>query len=263
MPPKPSAKVAAAKAREQEQELRKKNALIRRLEKEVRETRTSMTSFALDSEELEKLEAIGIIEKCARPKISLGVFKIPKKNGKARLLVDVRKFDEASASPLPPITPTLEDIDAFVMSWRFFCTLNFLGFFSQLPVAEGVAAFLGFRTPHGYYRFKVAVPGIARAPSMAQLTTCGLLRAADLLKQALAVYDDVALGSLDATQLAADRKKFLLMLDEAGVTVRDDKCLPISSEGVFDGVLLNLERKTVCVDPEWNIWFSRSRSLRL
>ncbi|KAJ9439768.1 ABC transporter E family member 2, partial [Diplonema papillatum] len=109
-----------------------------------------------------------------RPRITLKVFKIPKKGKEeTRLLIDGRPFDSRTSQPLSPITPSLRDVEGFVLDHAWFATLDLLGYFYQLPVSDALADYLGFRAANAYYVFRIAVPGIARAPAIAQLTTLG------------------------------------------------------------------------------------------
>ena len=212
----------------------------------------SRISYCLSQEDVGGLLAKGIIRQVsAIPKISLGLFKIQKKNGCARLLVDGRGFDLRSAPVLPPITPMLGDLEDFVRRHRWFTTLDFLGYFYQLEVSEALGSKLGIRTQHGNFVFRVAVPGTSRAPTIAQMTTCALPRLANVASRSLAIYDDVAIGGDTLREVRDLRARFLGVLDAANVVCRDDKGLMPTTGGVFDGVLLNLSEKTLGLDPEW------------
>ena len=80
-----------------------------------------------------------------RPYLTLPTFKIGKKNGLARLLVDGREFDKRSKPVLPPLTPQLSDLERFVLQHKF-CCVDFLAYFFQIPVGPAMQTKLGIRT---------------------------------------------------------------------------------------------------------------------
>ena len=120
----------------------------------------------------------GVAEPCAsRPPITLPVFTILKQNGKKRLLVDGREFDARSCKMPAPRLPHLEAFEAFVLVYERFSVIDFLGYFLQIPIEESLRKCLGSPLGPGvrgcYFRFKVAVPGTARAPLSCAPWACG------------------------------------------------------------------------------------------
>ncbi|KAJ9446725.1 putative enzymatic polyprotein [Diplonema papillatum] len=176
-----------------------------------------------------------------RPRITLKVFKIPKKGKEeTRLLIDGRPFDNRTSQPLSPITPSLRDVETFVLDHMWFATLDLLGYFYQLPVANELGAYLGFRAQGSYYAFCIAVPGIARAPAIAQLTTLGVRRRAGMGNRSLAIYDDIAYGGPTKSDVLEDEQRLRAALAETNIQIREDKTQGPAQVGAFNGLVLSL-----------------------
>ncbi|KAJ9440108.1 putative enzymatic polyprotein [Diplonema papillatum] len=187
-----------------------------------------------------------------RPRITLKVFKIPKKGKEeTRLLIDGRPFDSRTSQPLSPITPSLRDVEGFVLDHAWFATLDLLGYFYQLPVSDALADYLGFRAANAYYVFRIAVPGIARAPAIAQLTTLGVRRLAGLGSRSLAIYDDIAYGGWTRSDVVRDERSLRAVLADTRIQIREDKAQGPSQVGTFNGLDLDLATKTIAIPREW------------
>ncbi|KAJ9456920.1 putative enzymatic polyprotein [Diplonema papillatum] len=187
-----------------------------------------------------------------RPRITLKVFKIPKKGKEeTRLLIDGRPFDNRTSQPLSPITPSLRDVETFVLDHMWFATLDLLGYFYQLPVANELGAYLGFRAQGSYYAFCIAVPGIARAPAIAQLTTLGVRRRAGMGNRSLAIYDDIAYGGPTKSDVLEDEQRLRAALAETNIQIREDKTQGPAQVGAFNGLVLDLAEKTLAIPREW------------
>ncbi|KAJ9458202.1 putative enzymatic polyprotein [Diplonema papillatum] len=187
-----------------------------------------------------------------RPRITLKVFKIPKKGKEeTRLLIDGRPFDSRTSQPLSPITPSLRDVEGFVLDHAWFATLDLLGYFYQLPVSDALADYLGFRAANAYYVFRIAVPGIARAPAIAQLTTLGVRRLAGIGSRSLAIYDDIAYGGWTRSDVVRDERSLRAVLADTRIQIREDKAQGPSQVGTFNGLDLDLATKTIAIPREW------------
>ena len=219
----------------------------------------AMPCHSLTEADLQSLLESGVAEPCAgRPHITLPVFTIAKPNGKKRLLVDGREFDARSCKMPAPRLPHLEAFEAFVLAYERFSVIDFLGYFLQIPIEESLRNCLGFRMPPlgpgvrgRYFRFKVAVPGTARAPLTAQLCTLGVRRRAGVSDHSLAVYDDIGLGGRDCEELRVREERLRRAARETGITIRAEKGFSGQSEGVLCGLLLDLGGKTVALPTQW------------
>ena len=210
------------------------------------------TSSSLTCADLASLVKKGILRVAVgRPHITLPTFKIGKKNGLARLLVDGREFDKRSKPVLPPLTPQLSDLERFVLQHNFFCCVDFLGYFFQIPVGPDLQTKLGIRTTEGYFCFRVAVPGISRAPSVAQLATLGMLQRANLRSVSLAIYDDVCIAGQTLAEVEQRRQAFDATLRDANCVVREEKRVDPTHCAVFIGVQLDMSAKTLALDEDW------------
>ncbi|KAJ9452073.1 putative enzymatic polyprotein [Diplonema papillatum] len=210
-------------------------------------------SLDITEADLEVMVKSGVVRKVdKRPRITLKVFKIPKKDKEVtRLLIDGRPFDSRTSQPLSPITPSLRDVERFVLDHTWFATLDMLGYFYQLPVSEVLASYLGFRAQGAYYVFCIAVPGIARAPAIAQLTTLGVRRLAGVAETSLAIYDDVAYGGQTKSSVLGSEQRLRGALAKTNIKIREDKCRGPAQAGIFDGLVLDLVEKTIGLPREW------------
>ena len=220
-------------------------------------SRVHASPCRLDRGEVEDLLQAGVIElSTSRPHITLPVFSIAKKDGSRRLLVDGRRFDELATPLPPPLLPKLADFENFVRRFRYFSVLDFLGYFLQIPVHEEVRRCLGFRMAGGdgpptYYRFTVAVPGIARAPLVAQLCTLAARRLAGVSRDSVATYDDVGIGGATREEALARERSLREAARHADMSIREDKGFSGEDVGELCGMILDLAAKEISLPGSW------------
>ena len=136
------------------------------------------------------------------PSTLIKVFKIDESNGKfSRLLGDGRPFDERTAKVPAPRLPSMAAIENFVREQAWASIRDFAGWFYQLPIKPSLSKHLGFRVRGlagvEYYAFRVAISGISRSATMAQVVTGGIHTMARVSDDSLAIYDDVIIGGHD------------------------------------------------------------------
>eukprot|EP00754_Rhynchopus_humris_P024653 Rhum_TRINITY_DN14909_c5_g2::Rhum_TRINITY_DN14909_c5_g2_i1::g.127517::m.127517 len=211
----------------------------------------------LSGDDLAVLLRAGVVVACEeRPHITLPVFTIPKRDGSKRLLVDGRRFDERTTALPSPLLPRLADFEEFVRKFSFFSVLDFLGYFLQIPVHGDVQDCLGIRvaTESGksrYFRFTVAVPGIARAPLAAQLCTLAVRRLAGVSLASVATYDDVGIGGTTRGEVLARERALRDAAARANMSIRADKGFSCASVGELCGMVLDLAAKEISLPRAW------------
>ena len=214
--------------------------------------------------DLQALHDSGIIERCGVPgspvvpRILLRVFKIAKREKQTgRLLVNGVPFDDVSADVPSPRTPTLSEIESFVRGHMFASVMDFRGWFYQLGVSSIMRHQLGFRArvdgEVNFYRFKIAIPGIKRAPTIAQIVTGGIRRLAGIVESSLAIYDDIIVGGPSGDVVETRVDSFVRACGTARAEIHQGKTQPVSDNVTFDGLDLDLSAKTISLPEKWRI----------
>ncbi|KAJ9465814.1 hypothetical protein DIPPA_32520 [Diplonema papillatum] len=100
-----------------EDEIRVLRQLTRELMLLSHERHQAPPSLDITEGDLAAMVRSGVIRPVeTKPRITLKVFKIPKKGKEeTRLLIDGRPFDNRTSQPLSPITPSLRDVETFVL----------------------------------------------------------------------------------------------------------------------------------------------------
>ena len=192
------------------------------------------------------------------PSTLIKVFKIDKSNGKfSRLLGDGRPFDERTAKVPAPRLPTMAAIENFVREQAWASIRDFAGWFYQLPIKPSLSKHLGFRVRGlagvEYYAFRVAIPGISRSATMAQVVTGGIRTMAGVSDDSLAIYDDVIIGGHDRLETSLRTVAFDSACAEAVAILRPDKCKSPAKVATFNGLELDLGAKTITLPKEWRL----------
>lgn len=115
-------------------------------------------------EELDRMEAMGVISKVTQPTDwCAGMVVIPKTNGKIRVCVDLthlNKWVKRERHILPSVDQTLAQLSGA----KVFSKLDARSGFWQIPLAEESALLTTFITPYGRYCFNRLPFGISSAP---------------------------------------------------------------------------------------------------
>ena len=109
----------------------------------------------------------------------------------------------------------------------------------------------GWRAGMAYYRFTVAVPGIARAPLVAQLCTLAARRLAGVSLDSVATCDDVGIGGATREEALARERSLREAARHADMSIREDKGFSGEDVGELCGMILDLAAKAISLPGSW------------
>ena len=119
-------------------------------------------------EELDKLEASGVIEKVEHSDWAAPIVPVPKKNGKFRICGDykvtVNQALDVDQYPLPKP----EDLFATLAGGKKFSKLDLSQAYQQLPLDAESTKYVTVNTHRGLYRYTRLPFGVASAPALFQ-----------------------------------------------------------------------------------------------
>ena len=130
-------------------------------------------------EELERMEAMGVISKVDLPTPwCAGMVVVPKRSGAVRICVDLKPLNESVLREVHPI-PTVDDILGELSGATIFSKLDANSGFWQIPLAAKSRLLTTFITPFGRYCFNKLPFGISSAPELFQKRMSILLEGLD------------------------------------------------------------------------------------
>ncbi|KAJ8018643.1 hypothetical protein HOLleu_43268 [Holothuria leucospilota] len=179
-----------------------------------------------------ELEERDIIEKVLGPTPWVSpVVIVPKPSGDIRLCVDMRLANQAIIRERYPI-PTIEEILQNMNDSAIYSKLDLNMGFHQIELAEESRSITTFVTHTGLYRYKRLMFGISSAPELYQ----------HIIQQVVAgcegthnISDDIIVHGKDLTEHNERLEKVLKRIQEAGLTLNEQKCEFNMSELVFMG----------------------------
>ena len=172
-------------------------------------------------EELERMEAAGVISKVDEPTPwCAGMVTVPKKSGAVRICVDLKPLNESilrEAHPMPEVDETL----AQLAGARVFSKLDANSGFWQIPLAEESRLLTTFVTPLGRFCFNELPFGISSAPELFQKRMSKVLAG---LEGVVCQIDDVLVFGKD--QAEHDKRLVAVMerIEKVGITLNSEKC---------------------------------------
>jgi len=164
---------------------------------------------------------MGVIEP-SHAEWSFPVVVVPKSGGHFRFCVDYRRLNERTGKDVYPI-PRMNDCLDSLGDATVFCTLDCNAGYWQIPVAAEVRDKTTFRSHTGLFRFLRVPCCLVNAPASCQ-------RALDIIlsglrwKTCLVYLDDVIVFSRTVDDHIWDLREVLLLLENAGVSLKPSKC---------------------------------------
>ena len=132
-------------------------------------------------EELDKLEASGVIEKVEHSYWAAPIVPVPKKNGKFQICGDYKvTINQALDVDQYPL-PKPEDLFATLAGGKMFSKLDLSQAYQQLPLDKNSTKYVTVNTHRGLYRYTRLPFGVASAPALfhgfgiARYPSCNLL----------------------------------------------------------------------------------------
>ena len=119
-------------------------------------------------EELDKLEASGVVKKVGSSEWAAPIVPVPKKNGQFRICGDFKvTINQALDVDQYPL-PKLEDLFASLAGGKKFSKLDLSQAYQQLPLDEESTKFVTINTHRGLYRYTRLPFGVGSAPALFQ-----------------------------------------------------------------------------------------------
>ena len=148
-------------------------------------------------EELDKLEASGVIKKVAHSEWAAPIVPVPKKNGKFRICGDYKvTINQALDVDQYPL-PKPEDLFATLAGGKKFSKLDLSQAYQQLPLDEESMKYVTINTHRGLYRCTRLPFGVASAPALFQKLMDSVLQG---IQHVICYIDDILVtGSTSAT----------------------------------------------------------------
>lgn len=183
--------------------------------------RVPLPLMAKVQEELKRMEENDIIEPVTEPTDWCApMVPVPRKNGKVRICVDLKRLNEAVRRERY-ILPTAEEITAKLSGATTFTSLDAASGFWQIPLHPESSKLTTFITPFGRYAFKRLPFGITSAPEIFQRKMAETFRDLD----GVAVFmDDVLVYGQTPEQHDQRLNKVLERIESVGLKLNKEKC---------------------------------------
>lgn len=172
------------------------------------------------TEELNHLQAAGIIERIDASAWVSPIVVTQKKSGKIRMCVDLREPNKAvivDAFPLPHMDELLSNLKGAT----FFSTIDLTSAYYQMPLHENSRDLTAFITHDGLFRFCRVPYGLASAPSAFQKMMSIVL---DGLSGVENYLDDIIIHGDDMPAHDKALEAVLHRLKSAGLQLNEEKC---------------------------------------
>lgn len=200
----------------------------------------------LIDEELQRMIELGVVEK-SNSSWSSPILMIPKKDKTYRFCVDFRKLNKVSERPAYPL-PFISGILDKLGNCRYLSSLDIRHAYWQIPLEESSKTYTAFTIPgRGLYQFKRMPFGLHGAPATCQALIDKVL-GPELEPYTFTYLDDIIIATSDFESHLKTLTEVLTRLNNAGLTLREDKCAFGRSELKFLGYVVN--RNGLNVDPE-------------
>lgn len=196
-------------------------------------------------EEIQRMEENGVIEPVTEPTDWCApMVPVPRKNGKVRICVDLKRLNEAVRRERY-VLPTAEEITADLSGATVFTSLDAASGFWQIPLSPESSKLTTFITPFGRYAFKRLPFGITSAPEIFQRKMAETLNGLE----GVAIYMDDILVYGDTPEQHDQRlDQVLERIKSAGLKLNKDKCVFRQNQIRFLGQVI--DKSGVKPDPD-------------
>ena len=188
---------------------------------ELCELRRSHAIKEAIEQELERLEADGIIEKVPHSEWAAPIVAVPKKDGKFRICGDykvtVNHVLEIDQYPLPKS----EDLFTTLAGGKKFTKLDLSQAYQQLVLEDESRKYLTINTHRGLYCYTRLPFGVASAPAMFQQVMDIILQG---IPNVICYINDILVTGSDDTAHLSHLAKDLQRSENHGVRMKKSKC---------------------------------------
>ncbi|XP_055695953.1 uncharacterized protein K02A2.6-like [Lutzomyia longipalpis] len=199
----------------------------------------------LVDEELQRLQATGVISPVEYSPWATPVLATRKPNGRIRICGDYSTgVNESIETHNYPI-PGPDELFAKFSDTRVFSHIDLSDAYLQVPVDEESSKILTIHTTRGLFRFNRLPPGIRCAPGIFQELVETMLAG---INNVIVYFDDICVATQTEQENLVVVKKVLQRLENFGFHVRMEKCKFFSSEIKFLGIVV--DESGLHPDPE-------------
>ncbi len=174
------------------------------------------------NKELDRLVAEGIISPVSHAEWAAPIVPVLKSDGHSvRICGDYKVTVNREATPNSYPLPRIDDLFANLSGGQVFSKLDLVSAYQQIELDEDSKQFTTINTSKGLFQYNRLPFGISTAPSIFQRIMENVLR--DLPN--VSVYlDDILVSGTNLTDHLLNLGTVLKRLDEAGLTLKKDKC---------------------------------------
>ena len=172
-------------------------------------------------QELDRLEALGIIEKVTHSQWAAPVVPVPKGGGKIRLCGDykvtINPVLEIDRYPLPKP----DDLFAALSGRQRFTKIDLTHAYQQMSLEESSRELVTVNTHRGLYRYTRLPFGVASAPAIFQQTMDTVLQG---LSKVMCYIDDILITGDTEQEHLQNLEQVLQRLRQYGIQAKRAKC---------------------------------------
>ena len=189
-------------------------------------------------EELDRLEAAGILRKVPTSDWAAPIVTVPKKDGKFRICGDFK----VTINPVLDVEhyplPKPQDLFASLTGGQKFTKLDLQQAYLQLPLEEESQKYVTVNTHRGLFQYTRLPFGITTAPSVFQKTMDTMLQG---LKGVVCYVDDILVTGEDDNSHLENLQHVLERLQSAGLRLKRSKCSFLQSSIEYLGHRVDAE----------------------
>ena len=204
----------------------------------------------------EKLLRRGVIREATRVRAITSFFTVAKKSGRLRLVVDGRRVN-ALMKRIPPMElPAIQEVLLYLMSNKFFCTVDGVSYFYQFGISVEVgelfcanlAGTKGEFVPVALTRMPM---GWSWAPAIAQKASNVLLQGKDG-PLGICWVDNFVFAGRTRHEVLENFRQFLVRADAANVKL-DSREPEVMEVGEILGMLVDLPNGRLRMSDKWAV----------
>ena len=197
---------------------------------------------------LRDMEHAGVIERCQESEIAFlsTVFSTPKKDGSARIILNLSYLNEFIDAPHFKMD-TIQEAIYLMYEGCFMASVDFKSAYYAVNIDKRSRKFLGFEWNGAYYRYTALPQGLCTAPyrfTKLMKPPFARLREKDIL--CLGYIDDTLFIAPDPSEINRGMCEAIRLFDGLGLTIHVGKSVLVATQEIeFLGFTLNSRDMTV------------------